>query len=65
MLKNSNIKVASFFSGCGGLDLGFEGGFSVHKNSVIDKSWIDSSQGDFVKLSTSFIRKFNLRGSRF
>jgi len=25
------IKVASLFSGCGGMDLGFEGNFSVHK----------------------------------
>ncbi len=28
------IKLLSLFSGCGGMDLGFEGGFIVHKNSV-------------------------------
>lgn len=28
------IKVLSLFSGCGGMDLGFEGDFSVHKKSV-------------------------------
>ena len=27
-------KVASLFSGCGGMDLGFEGGFTVHKDSL-------------------------------
>lgn len=27
-------KIASLFSGCGGMDLGFEGGFSVHKDSL-------------------------------
>ena len=50
MLENSEIKVASFFSGCGGLDLGFEGGFFVHKKSIKNKNWIIDSQGDFVKL---------------
>jgi site-specific DNA-cytosine methylase len=32
-MKN-NYKIASFFSGCGGLDLGFEGGFIVKSNTV-------------------------------
>ena len=50
MSKSSKIKVASFFSGCGGLDLGFEGGFSVHKKSIKNKNWIEDSKGDFVKL---------------
>lgn len=27
-------KIASLFSGCGGMDLGFEGGFSIHKDSL-------------------------------
>lgn len=35
------IKVASFFSGCGGLDIGFEGGFEVHLESVKNKKWIN------------------------
>ena len=30
----SKRKVASLFSGCGGMDLGFEGGFTVHKYSL-------------------------------
>src|SRR5690606_2176467 len=31
---NASLMVLSLFSGCGGMDLGFEGGFSVHQNSV-------------------------------
>ena len=30
----SKKKVASLFSGCGGMDLGFEGNFPVHKSSM-------------------------------
>lgn len=41
-----NIKVASFFSGCGGLDLGFEGGFETHCTSIRTKSWIQELRGD-------------------
>lgn len=33
-------KVISLFSGCGGMDLGFEGGFCVHEKSVKNKRWI-------------------------
>ena len=32
--KNETLNVISLFSGCGGMDLGFEGGFSVLKSSV-------------------------------
>lgn len=32
--KRGTLNVLSLFSGCGGMDLGFEGGFSVLKNSV-------------------------------
>jgi DNA (cytosine-5)-methyltransferase 1 len=28
------VKVLSLFSGCGGMDLGFEGNFSVHQNAI-------------------------------
>ncbi|BDD07695.1 cytosine-specific methyltransferase [Fulvitalea axinellae] len=37
-------KVLSLFSGCGGMDLGFEGGFSVHKanlNPIANFGWIE------------------------
>ena len=32
--KNDTLNVLSLFSGCGGMDLGFEGGFSVLQESV-------------------------------
>lgn len=32
---NNKIRVLSLFSGCGGMDLGMEGGFFVHEKSVI------------------------------
>ncbi len=44
------MDVISFFSGCGGLDLGFEGNFWVKSKSVVNKSWIGKKNGDFVKL---------------
>ena len=30
----NQLNVVSLFSGCGGMDLGFEGGFITHKNSI-------------------------------
>ena len=30
-----DINVLSLFSGCGGMDLGLEGGFTVHKSSLM------------------------------
>ncbi len=37
--KNSSsmLNVLSLFSGCGGMDLGFEGGFTVHNSSINEK----------------------------
>lgn len=32
--KTKNLGVVSIFSGCGGMDLGFEGGFLVHRDSI-------------------------------
>jgi len=32
--QKESLNVLSLFSGCGGMDLGFEGGFSVHSKSV-------------------------------
>lgn len=37
MALKEDLKVLSLFSGCGGLDLGFEGGFDVLKRSVNQK----------------------------
>ena len=41
-VKTIQLNVLSLFSGCGGMDLGFEGGFNVLNQSVndkINKSW--------------------------
>jgi len=47
-------KVLSLFSGCGGMDLGFEGGFDVHTKSInrlIHPDWQDSiSEQEWVTL---------------
>lgn len=45
-LKDKKLNVLSLFSGCGGMDLGFEGGFSVLRKSVnknIHPEWEASS----------------------
>lgn len=44
------LGVISFFSGCGGLDLGLEGNFWVKSKSVANRDWISKTNGDFVKL---------------
>lgn len=55
--KTRNLKVVSIFSGCGGMDLGFEGGFIVHKDSInkITHPKISKSQEEngFVRLKTT------------
>ena len=33
ILHKKDLKVLSLFSGCGGMDLGFEGGFDIHRDS--------------------------------
>ena len=41
--KSHNVRVMSLFSGCGGMDLGMEGGFTVHRNCInsrIHDGWI-------------------------
>lgn len=62
-LANSRQKhkkgVLSLFSGCGGMDLGFEGGFTVLRNSINEKihpKWIpdDSVDGNWVRLPRTF-----------
>lgn len=53
--ETKSLNVLSLFSGCGGMDLGFEGGFDVLKNSVntnLHPDWIESSDacGNLVRL---------------
>lgn len=51
MIMKKNI--LSLFSGCGGMDIGFEGGFLTNKNSIntdMNSDWIDSKKGVNVML---------------
>lgn len=55
-MKNEDISmnVLSLFSGCGGMDIGFEGGFTCLKRSInknIHPQWIAEDYGDFVKVA--------------
>ena len=59
MNSDKPLKVVSLFSGCGGMDLGFEGDFAVHMDSVNETLCPDFIEeklnNDFVKLkSTKF-----------
>ena len=44
------LKVVSFFSGCGGLDLGLEGGFWTKAKSIKESSWVEERRADWVLL---------------
>ena len=48
------IRVLSLFSGCGGMDLGLEGGFLIHKgciNKQTNPDFIEKQErGNLVKL---------------
>ncbi|MBQ8416710.1 MAG: DNA cytosine methyltransferase, partial [Clostridia bacterium] len=51
---DNSLKILSLFSGCGGMDIGFEGEFTCLKRSVNAKlhpDWITEDQGDYVKLA--------------
>lgn len=51
------LKILSLFSGCGGMDLGFEGGFTVSRASInenIHPDWIQEEiDEDWVRLPTT------------
>lgn len=55
---SKKIKVLSLFSGCGGMDIGFEGGFTCLKRSIntdIHPNWISEDFGEWVRVvDTSF-----------
>jgi len=47
-------KLLSLFSGCGGMDIGFEGSLKVHQdcvNKVIHPDWIVRKEGEWLKLA--------------
>lgn len=57
----NDLKMLSLFSGCGGMDIGFEGGFICHKKSIDPKkNWIDNViNNDWVQLKkTKFVTVF-------
>ncbi|MDR2979960.1 MAG: DNA cytosine methyltransferase, partial [Bacteroidales bacterium] len=57
--KNETLRVLSLFSGCGGMDMGFEGNFDVLKSSInenLTPHFIDK------KLNNGFVR---LKKTRF
>ena len=48
------MKLLSLFSGCGGMDIGFEGGFTCLKKSIntaIHSNWIVEQNGNWVTLA--------------
>lgn len=51
---NKPRRVLSLFSGCGGMDIGFEGGFTCLKksiNEVIHPEWIEEELGTWVRVA--------------
>lgn len=51
---DGSLRVLSLFSGCGGMDIGFEGDFTCLKrsiNTVIHPTWIAEEQGEYVKVA--------------
>ena len=44
--EEGTLRVLSLFSGCGGMDLGLEGGFICHKNSVTNPNWVREQVND-------------------
>jgi DNA (cytosine-5)-methyltransferase 1 len=47
----------SLFTGCGGMDIGFEGGFKIPKatiNADIHKDWIDKEEDTYYQLKETF-----------
>ena len=52
-MMKSEKRVLSLFSGCGGMDIGFEGDFYCLKDSInthVHSNWIEREQGKWVKL---------------
>ena len=53
------MNMLSLFSGCGGMDIGFEGSFACLKKSVnaeIHPDWIAEDNGDWVKLAPTIFK---------
>lgn len=51
---NKRKRVLSLFSGCGGMDIGFEGGFKCLRRSInsnLHPDWIEKADSDWVTVS--------------
>lgn len=51
------MNVLSLFSGCGGMDIGFEGGFRCLKRSInpdMHPDWIEEDHGEWVTVKKTF-----------
>ena len=51
------MRLLSLFSGCGGMDIGFEGSFFCLTKSInenLHPDWIAEKKGDWVKVAPTF-----------
>ena len=56
---NNKKRVLSLFSGCGGMDLGFEGNFWVNKecvNKSLSKNWIKQEKNGRILLQPTIFQ---------
>lgn len=55
--EKKDLNIVSLFSGCGGMDLGFEGGFKAHKNSISEEMYNNfvekSVNSNYVELKST------------
>lgn len=54
-----SMKLLSLFSGCGGMDIGFEGDFYCLKksiNSLIHPDWIKEINGDWIRVAPTIFK---------
>ncbi len=57
---NTELRVLSLFSGCGGMDIGFEAGFCCLKKTIntnIHSNWINKDYGNKVELIKTGFKK--------
>lgn len=55
--EKGTLRTLSLFSGCGGMDIGLEGGFVCHRRSVTNPEWIHHSiDDDWVLLNRNLFR---------
>lgn len=55
--EKGTLRVLSLFSGCGGMDIGLEGGFICHKHAVNNPDWIHNRvNNDWVQLNRNIFR---------